>query len=209
MKKIFSLALLVMLLVGCKVDPEKNIYKAKVGDEYLCLEKEYMAHGDDPNTDTILLSMIRPDMAPIRRNSFKDMGAESYWKNKTGLLLNKKWDSKEYNSPNVRKSIESRVRDYTPLQEKKYALTMTKNNTKSQHWTYYIEPTSNIEDRDLAYIRCSKYYGVENENPQCTHTFDHGELHYLVDYSIRNLSNWKKIKQQMIDFVENKKCNSR
>jgi hypothetical protein len=205
MKNLFILIFVSLGLVGCKVDPAKNMYKAKIDDKYLCLEKQYFDWGDDPDDDGIFIIMMRPDMKPQRQLGFSRPALTDDERiNKTRLSLSIKSSEEILTAPRAIESGKKRARQYPPTEEKKYELIMAGNNTKVKGVSYYFEPNQNFNDFKAAHIRCS----IEGKPkyPQCGHYFYDDTFHYKIGYSMKNLPNWKKIKQQVIDFVESKKC---
>ena len=199
MKKTLFCIMLVLVLVGCNPEAEEKIYKVKVGGKELCIPKAYFKHGDDPNSGSILLSLMRPEMTPISKDTIKEGGEDNYWKNKTTILLERKW------SGLTEESLKNRIKNYTPKDKNKYGLIATQNNTKAKSWLFFLEPNQSIQNSEAYYIRCL-VDGVKN--PQCTHHFNHDSFSFSVNYSFKNIDCWKEIKKTSINFIETKKCNN-
>jgi hypothetical protein len=196
MKKTIIILLFSIALISCKENSAKNIYKAPIGDIYICLDKKYHSWGDDPNDSGIFITLLRPDMRPISRSDTRKSDAE-YWKNKTNISL------KLAKGGLPEKTIESRLKEYLPTNETKYGLSVTKDISKSQSHALYLEPGYKISDSKAGYFRCMTYSAP---NPQCRHHFEHEKFSYVVTYSNKNLENWKHIKQQVIQFIESNTC---
>ena len=188
----------ILFLSACKVDESKNIRRVLAGDQPLCIHKDYFDWGGDPNSGSVFIIAMRPDMRPETRKERKTLDKNTYYLKVTNILLGPEWLGI------TERGLKRRIDKYKQTNRKAYNdLIVTKKSADWHSGEIFLEPKQQIDNPNSPYIIC---LGEGANNPQCSHYFSNKKIGYKVSYSKRNLDNWAKIKQQVIEFVESKKC---
>jgi len=138
MKIRYSISVLILIpilfLSACKVDESKNIRRVLAGDQLLCIHKDYFSWGGDPNSGSVFIVAMRPDMRPETRKERKTLDRDTYYLQKTNILLGPKWEGI------TESGLKSRKQNHSETGKRKYELIVTENHTNPQAWDLYLEP---------------------------------------------------------------------
>lgn len=177
-----------------KTKEEIQIISGNLGREQFFIPYGYFKYGlADFEDGSISLEMIQPEFIPFIKSGQQMLDDGEHTK-LIRILVNKDKGAVLNYSKHINDQISFFYAFETVNQE--YGLThLTQPKGYVQDWDdIWVERQG--ED-NLSYIACDDDNSVPF--PQCAHSFKIGNVYALVDYDKRNLPNWKKIQNGILE----------
>ncbi|MAS87248.1 MAG: hypothetical protein CMH30_04640 [Micavibrio sp.] len=194
------LSVSVVLVLGA-CSPEKKsdeIIQKTIAGKKLCIPASYLNRGDDPSTETLLLTVMYPDMSP-QIKTWKELKETNEYYKRIGLML-----SPKTHKDSMKKIVEGQLKSPV-LPPVVGALDSLVHRT---HPKDYNGAALDLYMDEISYasvISCTMKE-TDFDVPQCTQNFDDNDLMYRASYEKKILNEQNSIREKILFFINSLTC---